>query len=274
MTLAIDAGGTYLRAELYQADKLKNSFKEKTINIDLIKWIELILAQYKDIKTICVSFAGQVKDGVILGAPNINIDELNIKRYFEDKFDVEFFIQNDLNCAVLAEANYFNSGDVCAIYVGTGLGLGVVSSSKLISGATGVATELGHIPYKESPFLCGCGKKNCIELFSSGSALIRWKNYYGLDEDLTLQELKDMKSEIYKEFEKALLHAMATTITIFNPEILVLGGGIILNNPDLLETINVKIKGYAMPIALEKLLIQQTKLENAPIKGALLLKDN
>jgi glucokinase len=266
-------GGTYLRAELYTNDRRENSFREKTINIGLVEWIEDILTQYNEIKSICVSFAGQVKDGVILHSPNINIDRLDIKNYFEDKFDVEFFIQNDLNCAVLAEANYFKSGDVCALYVGTGLGLGVVSSSKLISGVDGVATELGHMPYKESPFVCGCGKTNCVELFGSGSALIRWKKYYKLDEDLTLKELKDMKSEIYKEFEKALLHAIATTITIFNPEILVLGGGIILNNPDLVETIKVKIKEYAIPIALENLKIQQTKLENATIKGALLLKD-
>jgi len=184
---------------------------------------------------------------------------------------VEFFIQNDLNCAVLAEAEYFKSDDVCAIYVGTGLGLGVISSSKLIIGSDGVATELGHIPYKDTPFVCGCGKKNCIELFSSGIALSHWKKYFSLDENLTLKELKEMDSEVYVEFEKALLHAVATTITLFNPEVLVFGGGIIQSNPDLITIIRLKIKEYVMENSLKKLKIEQTKIDNAPLKGAFLL---
>ena len=273
MILAVDAGGTYLRAELFDDGVLKKSFKDKSIDIGLVSWIKDILNQYKEIKTVCVSFAGQIKDGVILFAPNINIDEQDIKKYFEHNFDVKFFIQNDLNCAVLAESEYFQSSDICAIYVGTGLGLGVVSSSKLISGAKGVATELGHIPYRDTPFVCGCGKKNCIELFASGSALSRWKKHYNLDESLTLQELKDMDSDIYTEFEKALLYAIGTTITLFNPEVLVLGGGIIQSNPELIEIIKLKIKDYAMGIGLENLQIKQTKIKSAPMSGALLLKD-
>ncbi len=270
MTLAVDAGGTYLRGEIYQNGMVKKSFRDKSADIGLVAWIEGILKENEDIKTICVSFAGQVKDGVILSAPNIIIDEKNIKIYFESHFGVEFFIQNDLNCAVLAEARYFKSDDVCAIYIGTGLGLGVISSSKLISGKDGVATELGHIPYKSSPFVCGCGKKNCLELFCSGIALKNLKNYYDLDENLTLKELKNMHSVVYTEFEKALLYSVAITITLFNPEVLVLGGGIIQNNPDLLEIVKLKIKEYAMGVSLKNLKIEQTRLENASLSGAML----
>ena len=270
MILAVDAGGTYLRGELYSGDVLQKEFKGETAHTGLSEWIELILENQKNIKTVCVSFAGQVKDGVILSSPNIAEDRRDIKKYFESKFSVEFFIQNDLNCAVLAEAEYFKSDNICAVYVGTGLGLGVVSSSTLITGADGIATELGHIPYRESPFVCGCGKKNCMELFTSGTALKHWKHYYDLDENLTLQELKKMDHIIYTEFEKALLVAASTIVTLFNPEILVFGGGIIQSNSYLVEMIKNNIGRFAMPLSLKNLKIMQTELKNAPIKGAVL----
>jgi len=275
MTLAIDAGGTYLRGEIYSADGLLKKFKEKSSTIGLAFWIEAILKENTDIKVICISYAGQVKDGVILFAPNIKIDIPEIKSYFENKYELKLFIENDLNCAVLAESNFLNEEDICAIYVGTGLGLGVISSSKLITGFSGVATELGHIPYKETPFKCGCGKNNCIELFASGSALKNWKKYQNIESKLTLQELKSNieSNKIYEEFEKALLYAIATAITLFNPKIVVLGGGIIDSNPQLKSIISTKIVSYTMPIALKNVKIINTKLKDASLMGALMLKD-
>ena len=267
MTLEVDAGGTYLRANIYKNNTLQKSFKDKSQEVGLSHWLESILLQHNDIKTINISFAGQVKDGVILSAPNIKIDKADIKNYFESNFGVELSIQNDLNYAVLKEAEYFKCEDICAVYIGTGIGLGVVSSSMLITGKDGVATELGHIPYKETPFVCGCGKDNCIELFASGSALIRWKQHYNLDESLMLEDLKEMKHEIYTEFEKALLFAIATTITLFNPEVLVLGGGVIQSNPWLVEVIKDNIKKYAMPLSVKKLQVLQTKLDDTQEVG-------
>jgi len=275
MTLVIDAGGTHFRAEVHTQDAVLKKLHEKSSTIGLASWIESIIKEYKDIKTICISYAGQVKNGVIISSPNIKVDIHEIKNYFKQMYDIKLFIENDLNCAVLAESAYLKEEDVCAIYVGTGLGLGVVSSSKLIIGFSGIATELGHIPYKEAPFTCGCGKNNCIELFVSGSALDKWKKHKNIDVKLTLQELKETPefSEIYLEFEKALLYAISTAITLFNPKVVVLGGGIIESNPQLESIIDAKIKSYAMPVALDGVKIMKTKIKNAPIIGALMLKD-
>ena len=274
MTFVIDAGATYFRGEIYEDDKLLRKIRQKSSVAGLGFWIESILKDKSDIKTVCISYAGQVKDGVIISAPNIDIDMHEIKKYFEEKYELELFIQNDLNCAVLAEANCFKENDICAIYVGTGLGLGVVSSSRLITGFSGVATELGHIPYKKAPFKCGCGKDNCIELFASGSALDKWKKYKNVDATFTLKELREKQDiEIYKEFEEGLLYAVATAITLFNPKIVVLGGGIIEANKELKSIISVKLENYAMPNALEGIKIVNTKLKDAPLIGALMLKD-
>lgn len=277
MTLAVDAGGTYFRAEIYSGDTLIDSFSAKSCETGLVKWIEAILESNKKIENVCIAYAGQVKDGVILSAPNIEIDKKEIKRYFENRFDLELFIENDLNCAVLAEAAHYGSRDICSLYVGTGLGLGVLSSSKLFHGFSGMAAELGHIPYRDTPFACGCGKSNCVELFASGSGLNRWKKQHSLPESLTLKELKESskkeEKELYEEFEKALLYAAGTAITLFNPEILVLGGGVIEKNDYICEILSSKIKDFALPIALQNLKIINSEIKNAPLKGALLLKE-
>jgi len=277
MILGIDAGGTYLRYELRSEKSTVKSSSVKSSEIGLSEYIEDILKEEKDISTVYISYAGQVRNGVIVSSPNIVVDNHNIREYFKNKYDVKLFIENDLNCAVLAEARGSKSSDICALYLGTGLGLGVLSSSTLIRGSSSIATEIGHIPYKESPFRCGCGKSNCIELFASGVALDNWKAYYGIDNSLSLKELKNSKNEdernIYDEFEKALLYAVGTTITLFNPEVLILGGGIINSNNSILEIVSSKIKDYAMPIALQNITIKNTQIQNASLEGAFLLKD-
>ncbi len=90
---------------------------------------------------------------------------------------MEFRIENDLNSAVLAERLYWKSDNIIAIYIGTGIGAGIISNGILIKGNLGFAGEIGHIPFKKAPFNCGCGKDNCIELFCSGGAILKWADY-------------------------------------------------------------------------------------------------
>ncbi|MDD2566850.1 MAG: ROK family protein [Thiovulaceae bacterium] len=276
MKLVLDAGGTSIRAQIYEHGMCVTTLHAKSREKGLAAYIEEVLATYGAIEVVCISYAGQVREGVILSAPNITVDRHDIKKYFAAKYGIEVLIENDLNCAVLAEAKEHESGDICAVYVGTGLGLGVLSGGNLVRGASSVATELGHIPYKKAPFACGCGRENCIELFASGSALEKWSRYYLLGscelEALRTSEAAHAK-EVYEEFIKALLAALGTVVTLFNPKVLVLGGGVIENNPFLYEIILQNIPLYALGVSLEGLKIVQTTIEDAPLKGAYLLKD-
>lgn len=278
MTLGIDIGGTYLRYELRENGKRVEKASLKSTQTGLCSFLEMILKKEKKIATVFISYAGQVKDGTILASPNIKIDKHDIKVYIEAKYKIKLFIENDVNCAVLAEAKAHRAKDICAVYVGTGLGLGVVSSSVLIKGSDSIATELGHIPCKKTPFTCNCGKQNCIELFCSGSGLLRWKEYYKLNTELRLEELgqstNDKAQKIYHAFVEALLYALGTTITLFNPDVLVLGGGLIMNNRYLHEIIEQKIHEYALPLALKNIQITLSQLEDAALEGAFLLKDS
>jgi len=276
MKLGIDIGGTYLRYELRVDAKTVEKASLKSTEIGLCHFLEIFLQKEKRVTTVFISYAGQIKEGVILAAPNIKIDKHEIKAYIEAKYSVKLFIENDLGCAVLAEARAYNTKNICAVYVGTGLGLGVVTSAGLLRGNDNIATELGHIPYKNTPFRCNCGKHNCIELFCSGSGLLRWKEYYKLKSALSLEQLhqseNDKAQEIYNEFIEAFLHAVGTTITLFNPKVLVLGGGLIMNNRYLEKVVGEKIGAYAMPLALQNIKIAISNLEDASLEGAFLLK--
>jgi len=269
MKLYIDIGGTNLRAEIHG---LRDVLHENSLStkLDLVEYIESKLEQYKEIDFVAISYAGQVKDGVIISAPNIKVSNKEIKKYFEEKYEITLEIENDLNCAVIAEAEYFKEKNLVAIYVGTGIGSGFVENAKLVHSNSNLVGEIGHIPYKRAPFRCGCGKDNCIELFASGSALVKWTK----DENVNLQKLKEADSEIASQFEEALLYAIATAITLFNPKVLVLGGGVVEKNGYLLDLVKNSIKEYAPAFSLNGLEIKKTELTNAAMSGAMLLGNN
>lgn len=274
MNLGIDAGGTHLRAEIWQEDTLLAKREEKSSQVRLCDWIERLLFEYKEIKNVGISYAGQVKDGFIYSSPNIGVDCHNIKERIEQKFGVKLFIDNDLNCAVLAEADEFKTENICALYVGTGLGLGVIERGRVLRGAHNVATELGHIPYKKTSFTCGCGRNNCLELFASGSGIAKRIAAKNLSCKATLEALKAIgEDEIIESFQEALLFGAGSVLTLFNPQVLVLGGGVIEANPYLEEFILKNISSYALSNSLKDVKICKSRLKDAPLKGALLLKD-
>jgi glucokinase len=156
------------------------------------------------------------------------------------------------------------------------LGAAVIDDSKLIRGSSNQSFELGHIPYQKAPFHCGCGKDNCIELFASGLGLERWIRYNKDIEPtkeikVDLEQLKKDGDEIVTAFEKALVYAVATLITVTNPRVLVLGGGVIEKNPYLIEEIKRSLPAQALSVSLQRVRIVPSSLSNAAMDGAKIL---
>lgn len=275
--LTIDVGGTHLR---FRLDSAEGSVWESYNSSEwgLLEFIDSMMSLHEGIGSIAISYAGQVDRGTILSAPNIRIDEPAIKAAVESRYDVTLWIDNDLNCAVRAEAAYWKCDTTAALSVGTGIGAAVIDNGRLIRGARSLTYEIGHIPYRNAPFACGCGRENCIELFASGSGMEKWLRHGGIEEPVNLHRLKHSDSEaerrIALEFERALLYAAGTLVTLANPKLLVLGGGIIQANPYLIDHIREKIVHYALAPSLEHLRIEMSVLENAPLEGAKLLEDD
>ncbi len=276
MKLYMDVGGTTIRCELHTHDTVVH---ETYVSYDheLYDLIGSLIKRYPDIVFIGIAYAGLIHHGRIISAPNIEVGVHDIKEIIEDIFGLQVEIENDVNCAVLAEAHDHTSRDIVALYVGTGLGCGVVSDGRLLHGNDSLAAEIGHIPYKSTPFHCGCGKDNCIELYASGSGILKWKQYHNLNGPPDLSQLrhsdKQIERDIAKQFEEALLTAAGTMVTLFNPEILVLGGGIISANPYLVEMLTEQMRTYALPEAVKRVAVVKTRLKDAPLEGAKYLEE-
>lgn len=274
--LYIDIGGTHLRSELV----VGSEFIEETVSSQtqgLLSYIDNMVQQHPDIDFIGISYAGQVHEGSILSAPNVTMDETNIKEVVLSRYGIQLEIDNDLNCAAMAEAQYWQSSSVAALYVGTGIGAAVIDEGRLVRGSQNLSFEIGHIPYRTAPFLCGCGRDNCVELFASGSGMGKWLQYYGSEQCINLEQFKNSHIEhehlIATEFETALLHAAGTLVTLANPEFLVLGGGIVEKNPYLIDYLKEHLPLCTLAPTLKALRIELSQLKNGPLLGAKLLEE-
>ncbi|WP_456450546.1 ROK family protein [Hydrogenimonas sp.] len=272
--LAIDIGGTWLRYELVGEEEVCGKVSSR--DTGLAVFIEKMIQERPGIDAVAVSYAGQVHEGTILSAPNIAVDEADLASWAEARFGIPLRLENDLNCAALAEAVYWQTDSLVALYSGTGLGAGLVEKGEICHGFRSLAGEIGHVPFKEAPFPCGCGKRNCLELYASGSGLEKWRDHLGCGvSDLEgLARSGDPNCRgIAEAYEEALLHAAATLVTVCNPAVLVLGGGVVTHNPWLLKRLEKRLGDYALHAALEGFRLELSKIENASLEGAKLLLD-
>lgn len=271
MQAYIDIGGTNLRYELEENGTLLEQNVISSRETEFVSFIEQ-LAEKHPLNFIGISFAGPVYDGEILMAPNINIQKINIRDHFKEKYGIRLEINNDVKCAALAEyAMRPEAQMLLALYPGTGFGAGFVNEGKLIAGCKNYAGEIGHVPFKEAPIACGCGKTNCIEIYSSGSGLEKWVEYYKLEIPPTLAALKESDSphakEILDNFHQGLMHAVGIAVTALNPDYVILGGGVIMRNHYLLEYINEHLCTYAMKGQAQSVKIALSEISDAPMRG-------
>ncbi len=264
----IDWGGTHFRCVVEEGDS-SVSFEKDSLGVDIEAELCNLFLSYPDISKVGISFAGQVRDNIILSAPNISAQNIDLNARFRDK---TIIIQNDLKCAALAEAAYFGEQNISVLYVGTGLGSAYIESGRLICGAGNMAGEIGHIPYLVTGAKCGCGKDNCLELTASGSGLLKSAKIAKL-EAATIEELlkSDAGARIVKEFIAGVGYGASLIITMLNPKILVLGGGILKANEWLLYEIKEYIAQNGFKKSVDECEIKLSALENGSLEGARLL---
>ncbi len=268
--LTMDVGGTHIRA-LVEGDDGRHEHRFSTHLTPLLRAIDALLTQHKTINRIAIAYAGQIHNGVIVSAPNIAVDEPHIQEAVEKRYKIPLHIDNDLKCALLAQAAYHRNPHIGVMMVGTGLGGALMDANHVVRGVENIAFELGHIPYLTSPLVCGCGRSNCVELYASGSGLAKWQSYEKRDDAIDLAAWREANDPRYVRFEEALLHAAGTLVTLGNPKLLVVGGGIIDANGFLVDVLHDKLKNYALHPARKNLQIVRDRLEDAPLKGAKLL---
>lgn len=287
IAVGVDLGGTNTRvAMVTQEGTILNQVKIKTNSdlgpeylVDKISQIVRDFQKEKKIIGLGVGCPGPLskKDRIVWESPNLpGWKNFPLGLKIEQQLELPVLLENDANAACLGEAafgsgkNYLN---IIYLTFGTGIGGGVIVDGHLLQGSTGLAGELGHLILFPEGKICGCGSRGCFEQYASATALLKMAQDKGLEftEAKEIFELKTSESqEILETYVFHISLALGSLINIFEPEIIILGGGVFSGHgKTLLPKIQKQIQNKCFSSFQRNLKIETTSLEgDAGVLGA------
>ena len=313
--VGIDLGGTKIYAAVVDREgKILATARKKTkaekgfsnvvkrIAKCAEKAIENAGLQANDIIAVGMGSPGplDLKNGKIIETPNLKWMDAPIQKELEGLLEKPVYIENDGNAGLLGEYAYGagkGAKDLVGLFIGTGIGGGVIIDGKLLHGYNQNAGELGHMILNPDGPKCGCGNNGCLEAFASRLAIER---------EIRIAEIKGVQTSVFKGTDdkssrlrsKRLAKAfrdedpavtlairksamyigygVASLLNIFNPKIVVLGGGVIeaIGEPYINIVRSIAEKNV-FPVAIRNVKIVAAKLkdDSAILGGAKLAWD-
>lgn len=265
--IGIDIGGTNLRASILDEkyniiDKFKIENRVELgpeVNIkSLCDEIKNRWLQYKII-SIGVASPGplNLKEGIIINPPNlIGWENFHIKKFIGDYFNLPVAINNDANVAGYSEAKIGagkNAESVYYITLSTGVGGGFIYKGEIVNGFNSIAAELNNMIINEDTYSHSGLNKGGVEGQCSGVSIARIATER-FDKKMSTKDVFQLAKEGNKECKEILNQwviniskAIANIIVTVDPEIIVLGGSVILNNQEYLKNITNKVRGFVFP---------------------------
>lgn len=250
MKIGIDLGGSHIGFGVIENETIIEKYEKDFTDEDKFHIIEVIeeyivgkvqeLEEKYDIESIGIAIPGSVKDGNILKMVNLGIYNYNIKQSLGEKLNKQINVRNDAKCACLAEFcdivkkdESLKSANIVFLSIGTGIGGGVIYNGKLLEGHNFEGYEIGHMVIKESGLPCKCGKYGCFERYGS---ILEYKNKVkqrlNIPQDVhgdSLREILDNHKQeildINETYISDLALGISNLVNIFEPDIIVLGGG-------------------------------------------------
>lgn len=300
--IAVDIGGTHLRAAVYEPEHLKPAVQrraetrasESGVFDRLVKLIEEIWPS-SAVEAIGLASPGPLNphSGFIWGTPNIKEwENFPLGPRLSARFGVPVFINNDAKLAGLAEWK-FGAGKghqhVLYLTVSTGVGGGVISHGRLLEGSSGLATEIGHIVLDPDGPICGCGFRGHLEAYSSGTAIVRYvlekleagtRSCLTPHPDLSASEVAAaaragdaLAVAAYRRAGEYLGIGVANLVHVFNPSVVIFGGGVSQAGALLFEPFEASLRQRLFnPHYLDGLTVRQAALgDESGLLGALAL---
>jgi glucokinase len=186
LTLGIDLGGTKVKTVLVDSKcKILSAHKYSTnpekgvdgVIEDILKCIDGCLGDnIQEVEALGIGIVAQVDLKVnVINAPNLRWHNIPLKKILEEKLGLPVFVLNDVNAATWGEWRYGsgkNVSDLVVIFVGTGVGGGIISGSKMVIGCNNSGGELGHITIVLGGRQCHCPNEGCLEAYAGGCAIV------------------------------------------------------------------------------------------------------
>jgi glucokinase len=298
--VSVDIGGTQLRVAVYPSLGTRPITIERSPTLGLEEGVFERLTSLIDsvwpqepVEAISIAAPGPLNPytGMIISTPNIPAwDNYPLAGLLSKRYKVPAFLGNDANLAALGEWKYGVAKgfhDILYLTLSTGIGGGVICQDLLLEGSHGMATELGHITVLPDGPLCSCGVPGHLEAVASGTAIAGYvyqnivsgrSSILRLAKDLTAREVAEAArkgDELSKEaFTRAgnfIGQAVADYLHIFNPSIVIFGGGVTRSGRLILDPIEASLKRNIMNKSyLDGLVITTVKLgDDAGLLGAL-----
>ncbi len=244
-----------------------------------------------------IGVAGQIDpvSGAVRFAPNLDWRDVPLQSDLEGITGLRAAVINDVRAALWGEWLYGagrDSKDLVCVFVGTGIGGGIVSGGRVLGGCTDTAGEIGHMTVDLNGPVCNCGNRGCMEALAGGWAIARkaielvkkhpsfggaiLRMAGGNAEDITARAVVQayyggdaLAKEIMDEAAEALTAGIAALVNCVNPCHIILGGGIVEGMPELISRINQGIRSRALAAATRGLVVSPAKLgSDAGIIGA------
>ncbi len=285
MILSIDIGGTAVKMGLVDRQGVIHARHEASVCFDDYKTPILatvkkeaqafLLNEKAEVEGVGVSACGQIDDrtGVVIGTNGKipGYEGSRIKAELEELFGVPVWVLNDANAAALGEA--FLGGakgaeNAILLTLGTGVGGGIILNGKIFGGTRGIAGELGHFTLYQSGLPCPCGKRGCYENYAATTALVR-RAKEATGETLDGRQIfaraaagEPVILSVLDDWIDDIAAGITGLVHIFNPEIVLIGGGVSAQKELLIAPLQKKVRSTAMPRFAEGLRVEQAKLGN------------
>lgn len=269
MRIGIDLGGTSVKAALCEEDGTllgKQSTPTRTgdapgLCADM-KLLALALCGERGVSPDQITSIGIGVPGsfdketcTLKFGTNLGMNNVCFAKAFQPEFACAVQLDNDANCAALGEATAGaakQARNMLMVTLGTGVGGGIIIDGKLYTGCNGIAGEMGHVVIQRDGEPCNCGRKGCLEAYASAAAFVKFaeralaegresmlsKNAGHLDAKMICDAVDAgdlLARELFDDYCENLSSGLASYINIFQPECVVLGGGLAGYGDKLLE---------------------------------------
>jgi len=249
----------------------------------------------EDAEGIGLALAGQLDSltGRVIVAPNLGWRDLDFGALLEARLGRKVAIGNDLAVAALGEARAGAArgmDDAILVFVGSGVGSGLILGGRIHHGFRGVSGEFGHVKVHPGGRPCGCGERGCLEAYAGGvnlgaraAELVRGGRASSLTFPEGLHPTMAMIERAAEEGdalcvelreEAAVLVGVATAnlVTVLNPQVLVLGGGVLAGSPYARWRVEEVVRAHASRASLHGLLVVNPALgDDAGVIGGAFL---
>lgn len=211
---------------------------------ELVALLEKMFRELEGETTLGIGVPGLITaDGVIKASPNMQgAHNIGVGPELRERLGIAVHVENDATAAAFGEwksGAAMGAHDAVMVTLGTGIGGGIVMGGQLQRGANGFAGEIGHMVVERDGVECPCGRRGCWERYASGSALKMWSG--GVDGKVLFDKFHAGDFEagaVIDTFATWIAEGLASLTNICDPEVIVIGGGVIesfATRIDLLE---------------------------------------